>query len=252
VLPRCLERPPETPVAEAKIEPLPTSADGKKPRGANGQAGHADIGPRLRYERQRRGVSLRKLAARLDISPSALSQIELGRSRPSVRTLYAIVTELDVSLDELLSDDGPGAPAGAGAATAGTPEAPEPARQIVTRVADRRRLDLDTGAHWERLNPPGDGSVDFQESIYEPGGASCPPGMYVRHDGREYGLVISGRLKVAVGFDEYELEPGDAISFDSQTPHRLEAIGDEPARTVWFVIGRGGSDSRARWPGGGA
>ena len=59
------------------------------------------VGQRLRSERERHGVSLRELARRLEISPSALSQIETGRSRPSVGTLYAIVSELDMSLDEL-------------------------------------------------------------------------------------------------------------------------------------------------------
>ena len=89
--------------------------------------------------------------------------------------------------------------------------------------------------------------MDFQETVYEVGGASCPPGMYMRHEGREYGLILSGRLRVGVGRDEYELEAGDAICFDSQTPHRLEAVGDEPARAVWFVIGRK-ADGRAAWP----
>lgn len=206
-------------------------------------AAHAEIGPRLRHERQRQGVSLRKLAARLDISPSALSQIELGHSRPSVRTLYAIVTELDISMDQLLSDDQPSAAGASG------PEAEDDGRpvQIVTRAKDRRRLDFDTGAHWERLNPPGDRAVDVQEAVYEVGGASCPPGMYMRHEGREYGVILSGRLKVAVGLDEYVLDPGDAICFDSQTPHRLETVGDEPVRAMWFVIGRK-LDVRANWP----
>lgn len=206
-------------------------------------ASHAEIGPRLRHERQRQGVSLRKLAARLDISPSALSQIELGHSRPSVRTLYAIVTELDISMDQLLSDDQPPATGGSG------PAAEDDGRpvQIVTRAKDRKRLDFDTGAHWERLNPPGDRAVDVQEAVYEVGGASCPPGMYMRHEGREYGVILSGRLKVAVGLDEYVLDPGDAICFDSQTPHRLETVGDEPVRAMWFVIGRD-LDVRANWP----
>src|ERR1051326_3088439 len=60
-------------------------------------------GGRLREERERQGLSLRKRAGRLDISPSALSQIETGRSRPSVSTLYAIVSELGISFDELFA-----------------------------------------------------------------------------------------------------------------------------------------------------
>ena len=41
-----------------------------------------------------------------------------------------------------------------------------------------------------------------------------------------------------VGFERYDLGPGDAISFDSSSPHRLWAIGDEPAEAIWVVVGR--------------
>src|SRR5438477_10205784 len=60
-----------------------------------------DVGPRLRLHREQQQLSLRELARRLSISPSALSQIETGKSRPSVSTLYSIVSELGISLDEL-------------------------------------------------------------------------------------------------------------------------------------------------------
>ena len=41
----------------------------------------------------------------------------------------------------------------------------------------------------------------------------------LRHDGREYGLIISGTLQANLGFESYELGPGDSIAFDSSTPH---------------------------------
>jgi mannose-6-phosphate isomerase-like protein (cupin superfamily) len=58
------------------------------------------------------------------------------------------------------------------------------------------------------------------------------------HGGKEYGYVSSGTLGVRVGFDEYELGPGDSIAFHSSSPHRLWSIGDEPVHAVWVVIGR--------------
>ena len=71
------------------------------------------VGQRLRSERERHGLSLRELARRLEISPSALSQIETGRSRPSVGTLYTIVSELEMSLDELFGSQRTAPPPGA-------------------------------------------------------------------------------------------------------------------------------------------
>ena len=70
-----------------------------------GRPDYPQMGERLRAARTARGLSLRELAGRLAVSPSLISQIETGRSNPSVSTLYAIADELDVSLDELLFND---------------------------------------------------------------------------------------------------------------------------------------------------
>src|SRR5579871_2266436 len=64
-------------------------------------SGAPPIGAQLRARRAESGMSLRELARRLDVSPSLVSQIETGKIQPSVRTLYAIVSELGLSLDEI-------------------------------------------------------------------------------------------------------------------------------------------------------
>ena len=70
--------------------------------------GHAslnvNVGSLIRRERQHQGLSLRELARRVGVSASMLSQVETGRTRPSVSTIYAIATELGLSIDALLSD----------------------------------------------------------------------------------------------------------------------------------------------------
>ncbi len=55
------------------------------------------IGERLREARVKRGLSVRGLARVVDVSPSLISQIETGKSSPSVSTLYAITTALQIS-----------------------------------------------------------------------------------------------------------------------------------------------------------
>ena len=63
----------------------------------------ANVGQRLRARREARGVSLREFARRLGLSPSAISKIETDKFRPSVSTLWSIVSELGMSLDELFA-----------------------------------------------------------------------------------------------------------------------------------------------------
>jgi transcriptional regulator with XRE-family HTH domain len=199
------------------------------------------VGQRLRAEREGHGLSLRELARRLELSPSALSQIETGRSRPSVGTLYAIVSELGMSLDELFGSQLPAAapvrlPGGAG---------DERSAALVQRRDDRKGIDLESGVRWERLTPTAEQDTDFLYVVYEVGGASSREGTHMRHMGREYGLVLSGHLRVTIGFDDcYELGPGDSIAFESSRPHRLENAGDEPVEAIWFVVGRSHSDTR--------
>jgi transcriptional regulator with XRE-family HTH domain len=201
------------------------------------------VGQRLRSERERHGVSLRELARRLEISPSALSQIETGRSRPSVGTLYAIVSELDMSLDELFGSQRTAASAARAAEAAGGSE--ETAATLVQRRDTRKGIELESGVRWERLTPTAEQDADFLYVVYEVGGASSRGGTHMRHMGREYGLVLSGRLRVTIGFDEqHELGPGDSIAFESSRPHRLENAGAEPVEAIWFVVGRSHSDAR--------
>ena len=190
-----------------------------------------DIGARLREERVKAGISQRELARRLGLSASMISQVESGLSKPSVGTLYAIVTELDVSLDRLIR----GKEHSAGEAVAefdGKPTGP------VVHPDERQSIDLDSGVRWEELSASPEEGVDFLQAIYEVGGASTTDESLMRHHGREYGYVMTGTLGIQIGFQEYTLEPGDSIAFDSTQPHRLFNKGDEPVRAIWFVVGR--------------
>lgn len=67
------------------------------------------IGPRIRARRLELGMSMRDLARRLGVSPSFVSRLENGRCPPSVGTLRALTSELDISASDLLSDRQAGA-----------------------------------------------------------------------------------------------------------------------------------------------
>ena len=79
--------------------------------------------------------------------------------------------------------------------------------------------------------------------VYEVGGASSPEDAFQRHNGHEWGYVLSGTLQVTVGFRQYLMEAGDSLSLDSTTPHRLANVGDTPVHAIWFVEGRDAHDA---------
>jgi quercetin dioxygenase-like cupin family protein len=189
-----------------------------------------------------------------------------------VSTLYAITTALNITIEELFdqSDNAAEQPAVeeeeippspamsssaalqlATAAFAGaSPHAPgrvEPIgpglpghdrRQPVIRPHERELLTLDSGVTWERLGQVPNKHVDFLLITYRPGSTSSSTGALMRHPGTEYGYLLKGSLILTLGFDEYRLNPGDAVSFDSTAPHGYRNDGLEPAVGVWFVLER--------------
>jgi quercetin dioxygenase-like cupin family protein len=108
----------------------------------------------------------------------------------------------------------------------------------VQRSGNRKRIRLAGGVEWERLTAGPDDEVEFLYVTYEAGAESCPENSLFRHGGKEYAYIMEGRLGVQIGFERYELGPGDSVSFSSQLPHRLWAIGDEPAIAIWAVVNR--------------
>jgi transcriptional regulator with XRE-family HTH domain len=201
------------------------------------------LGPRLRAARSARGLAVRELARRVGCSASLISQIERGVSVPSVGVLYALATELGASLDHLFGvGPGPGAVTGPAAGSVAGPVAGSGAgglpdgHGLVQHAASRAVIDLASGVRWERLTPRSDGRTDFLEVIYQPDGHSTDERRALRHDGYEYGLILSGTLQANVGFDRLELGPGDSIAFDSSIPHEYWNRTDSDVRAVWVVV----------------
>jgi transcriptional regulator with XRE-family HTH domain len=202
----------------------------------SGQAvGVAHLGARLKSARERTGFSVRGLARRVNVSPSLVSQIEHGRVTPSVGTLYAMVNELGLGLDDLFRDSGQATENGRAAAR------PSP----VQRRHNRKAIRLADGVRWELLTPTPDQELEFFHVVYDAGAESCGNDSLISHGGMEYAYILRGRLGVRIGGEEYELRAGDSLSFDAQRPHRLWTIGRRPAVAIWAVLNRSG-DKRVK------
>jgi transcriptional regulator with XRE-family HTH domain len=202
------------------------------------------LGRSIRAARERRGLSLRELARRVDVSPSFVSQIELGKANPSVGTLYSLLSVLGTTLDDLIGEQpgesGPGL-LDASRADGGSPGT-WPRVDVPVQPADgRKRVEM-SGVVWERLTHDHDPYVDFLHVEYAPGSSSCAPDQLMRHGGREYGYLLQGQIDIQVGFERYSLRAGDSIHFDSMTPHRLSNPFHEPCTAVWFVLERRDDD----------
>jgi quercetin dioxygenase-like cupin family protein len=120
-------------------------------------------------------------------------------------------------------------------------------RRYLVKRDDRDVLEIEGGVRWESLTPTPLDELEFLELVYE-AGAESSPRLY-RHPGQEIALVLSGRLDIHVGFERFELGPGDSIHFPSSMPHRYVNPTDEVARAVTVILhdgDRGPSSSDRR------
>ena len=191
-----------------------------------------DIGDELRRVRVSRKLSLRSVASAVGVSASLLSQVETGKTQPSVSTLYALVNHLGISLDGLMKgmsqSDGE-KPDGAGYE--------DGHHGIVQRRNENPLIEMENGVVWERLADGGRDDADPLMVTYEPGSSSSVEGKMMRHDALEYGVIIEGTLTLRIENEVHEIYPGDSFSFDANRLHMYENNSAKPARGIWFVIG---------------
>ncbi len=198
--------------------------------GPDGGSLAGDIGRRLAAHRAARGMRVADLAREVGVTPSLISQIEHGQSRPSVSTLFALAQALAVPVDAFFresppapepdADSGPAAPPGDG--------------RYVVRRGSRAVIDIEGGVHWERLTRTTHPHLDFFELIYEPGAQSHP--RPYTHPGTEMVLITTGAFDITIGFDTTRLHPGDSISFPSTMPHRYHNPTQHTARAVTVIL----------------
>ncbi len=202
------------------------------------------LGARLREAREARGMSLRALAGAIGVSPSLLSQVETGRTKPSVSTLYALVSQLDISTDLLL---GRGDAPIEEIPSSHTPSAPPADRPVVAmkhqREEDAPVLDMGNGVKWERLSYAEGTDVEALRATYQPGASSSIEGKLMYHFGIEHLYLIRGELTLHLDLEATVIRSGDSVVFDAERPHLFVNRGDEPAVGVWYIFGR---DAAAR------
>jgi len=53
-----------------------------------------------------------------------------------------------------------------------------------------------------------------------------------KHEGEEFILVMEGDLQLILGSKTHHVKPGESIHFNSEIPHKLKSLSDEPTRCL--------------------
>jgi transcriptional regulator with XRE-family HTH domain len=163
----------------------------------------AEVGPRLRRLRVRRGVTLTALAAKTGISKSTLSRLESGQRKPSLELLLPLAEAHQVPLDELV----------------GAPDVGDPRIRLKPRVRNGRMVfpltEQSSGVHvWKVVIPP-----ERDRRLRT-------------HDGHEWLYVLSGKLRLILGEHDLTMGPGEVAEFDTRLPHWFGPADDEPVEIL--------------------
>lgn len=176
------------------------------------------IGNRIRDLRTMKSMPLRALAESTGLSMSMLSLVERGKTSPSIGTLIAICSALDVHMGDLLA----------------------PAKLVpvepVSRVADQPVLQTKDGVERRILRDDRLNGVEIAINQYAPRTGSAP--VPVHHEGYEYGILLDGELTVELDGKLHKLKSGDLISYDSARNHRIWNYAGRKARALWINLRR--------------
>jgi transcriptional regulator with XRE-family HTH domain len=172
-----------------------------------------DVGVRLREIRQRRGLTLREVAALGGVSESFLSQVERGRSNASIATLQRVASALGLTIGDLFESASP---------------------RRVLRRADRPALAMGALGRKYLLTPSPFKQFEVMVGEFEPGGTTGDE-PYVHGDSEELLVIVEGQVVLQLDATEYHLASGDSIQYRSSVPHRIVNTGGSPAEVFWIV-----------------
>lgn len=173
------------------------------------------IGQKIRDLRNEKGLTLAALAKKTGVSTSLISQLERGGINPSISLLKSISDALETPLASLLQEEGTHA------------VKPSP----VMKAKERKIIAWEGGVRFGLLSRDLDLGCEFIFNDWPPG-TTTGKQAYI-HDGVECGIVLQGEIEVELEDEIFHLKPGDSVTFNSGTPHRLSNRGRKAAKAVW-------------------
>lgn len=165
------------------------------------------ISENLLEARRRLGLTLSQAAARNGISVTHLSRMERGERQPSIAVLIQLARGYGLPLGQLVGEEEPG----------------------IVHVVRGDQAPTRVGPDGTYATVSGITGANLLEAIRLEIPAQSRTGRGARHPGEEWLLVDSGHVRLEVGPETFELDPGDVAHFDAQTPHRLHNRGKDAA-----------------------
>src|SRR5882672_9550921 len=167
------------------------------------------LGRKIRDLRLRRGLTVQQLAEATGLSKGFVSQVENGRTSPSLSTLQDLAKSLETSVAYLVVE--------------------EDQVPYVVRRNERPNMSVNGSAsRVEVMSAQPRRNLELLQCELPAGVAMSDKRHF--HHGEEVVLCVEGRISLTCGEHVVLLDAGDSCHFDGRVPHAIENAGDVPAR----------------------
>ena len=169
------------------------------------------FGERIRQRRRAKGLSLRALGEKAQLTASFLAQVERGLSSPSIASLQQIARVLEVPIFYFFTDE-------------------RHVRRVVRRQARRKLHFPNANMTYELLVP----SLKHKSMglVIRLGPSERIDPIRLSEATEEWLLLLQGQVEVQVAGERYQLEPGDTISYEGWELEWLLSTGKTEAVLV--------------------
>lgn len=173
-----------------------------------------ELGEKIRMLRKKQNKSIEDISKITGLSKGLISQTERNITGPTVASLWKIAKALNVTMNYFFDEAQENNP-------------------IVRKNERKKILTKNNNRSYELLCPDLKRAIEMLWIEIRPG--ECSTEDLIIHDGEECGVVVKGTLRILWGENQYDLNEGDSIYFDSTTPHRYVNTGNETSYSIWAM-----------------
>jgi transcriptional regulator with XRE-family HTH domain len=177
---------------------------------------HLPIGKNIMHYRKKKGISLDELSKRSGVSKSMLSQIEQGKTNPTVVTVWKISRVLDTTIEELVETGND------------SPIEVQHRDEVPLFYSEDRSCTIHVNSPIHMKD-----NLELYTLTFQPHGILDSKPHYPKAE--EFLTVISGKVRVVAGEYSATLNMGDTARYRADRDHTIENL-EESETTAYLVV----------------
>lgn len=180
------------------------------------------IGKKIRDLRKKAGFVLQDLSDQTGLSKALLSQIEKEVVSPPIATLLKISKALNVNISFFFQDSDP-------------EEKVVLVRRDESKIIDSRYFGREESGYYYEALAYKKSKKYMEPFLVEFKRKRAEKLSYFSHEGEEFIYLLEGKLEFRTEGQQYFLDPGDSLYFESSIPHAYRALGRRNAKALTVV-----------------